>query len=597
MGGCAVGSLLGAPIKFLNVLPQEDRAYYYGQEAEDGVIELNATNGFFDRCFQAGGMGPADPEDQGMIRATFDHLRKGSADHGSARWHLWLPKPGTVQLRFLMTVPEAERGTEWTIRVGDQVQRLKTNSSDGRKAQDQGLRFDVAEAGKVTVAIDCSEQAPAKLSKIHRIQLKGAAVQQAKLLRARWRPAAAHLRFQAPDQCPEPKMWLFESVSVSQSSSYSPITTPFGYYGTVFNAEGKVNEGAGFNFSMWAVSMRGNAKTPPVEQMPRLIGTGISDAVYSSFGHEGTGLKFRNAVAYPDGAGRLIQAMRTETRNGVTTYYAYFYDESQQLWRLYGSGQKVANKKGSGELRSTGSFCEVPGPPQRERSGDIKRVIKRRGWFYGSDQKWHRAEIAKPSAKALRGLEMAKAAIAAGEDPGLDSEQNYYADDYASKGWVATATGGMENFLPLQQHQAAYGKEDADSERPAYMSPEKTAELFHLPVEFGTPKVTALGETSATVHYPIVKSGPNAKAVLYYGTKDCITFLANVAQSGSAAQKEIFSEERTWQSHTAELAVAEAVVDFQLSGLKPKTQYFYRVFVSHDDGKSWDEHSSHFTTE
>ncbi len=73
-------------------------------------------------------------------------------------------------------------------------------------------------------------------------------------------------------------MWIFESRSACDYSSYSPITTAFGYYGATFN---KDRRAAGkMNFSMWAASK--NAKTiPPLDQMPHILATGNPDAEFS----------------------------------------------------------------------------------------------------------------------------------------------------------------------------------------------------------------------------------------------------------------------------------------------------------------------------
>ena len=67
-------------------------------------------------------------------------------------------------------------------------------------------------------------------------------------------------------------MWVFETRNVAETTSYSPLTTPFGYFGTSFGSGGRIPPGAGFNFSMW-VAGRDETKAPPIEKMPRLIGS------------------------------------------------------------------------------------------------------------------------------------------------------------------------------------------------------------------------------------------------------------------------------------------------------------------------------------
>jgi len=581
-----VGLASASPVKFLNVLPEKNsevpEAYYYGQEAADGKIELNATNGFFDRCYEAGGAGKTAPEDAALIKSSYQFLKKGRADQGQARWHLWIAEAGELNISVLMTVPESDAGHKWKIQCGSETQILTANASDGTTPQKQELVFKIEAAGKVQVSLDT----PPASTRIHKLHLSGGAIEKAHLLRARWRPAAAHCRYIAPENCPAPKMWVFETIALTKSSSYSPMTTPFGYFGTSFNDQGKVSKGAGFNFSMWATGR--DQKAPPLNEMPRLIATGLPEATYSSFGHEGTGLKFRNTIAYPEGADRLIQAIRIESQDGLTTYYSYFYNETKKQWILYGSGQQPEKKKRGSELNSTGSFCEIPGPPNRERSGDQKRIIKRRGWFYGGHGKWYPAQLAKPNKKVVRARAKSVEALKAGNDPKLDSQRSYYGDD----GWMLTETGGMEVFLdPLTPEPPAN-----NLSLPTYLAGESAKQLFALPVEFGASKAVDVTDVAATVEYEIIKTGPNSKAVLHYGTIDSITFLTGESQRGSEAQKEIFSKERTWQKHTAERVIKEGVEKFALTDLKPNTTYFYRLFVTHDEGKSWDYKSGSFRT-
>ena len=76
----------------------------------------------------------------------------------------------------------------------------------------------------------------------------------------------------------------FTTRSVAEISSYSPVTTPFGYYGTSFDADRRSN--GAFNFSMWGKEdAASNLKV-----MPHLIGLGSPEGEFSGFGHEGSGV-------------------------------------------------------------------------------------------------------------------------------------------------------------------------------------------------------------------------------------------------------------------------------------------------------------------
>ncbi len=601
---------------------------YKAQAAKNGKIDLTATNGFFDRCFEAMDRHDPIPGDEGLITSSFGYLGRGSDTvAGTARWHLWCPEAGEIKATFYMQVPAGEADHVWMIKVGDETQTLKVASSDGQSPQPQTLTFNVKQPGKVTLTIDCTKSPPPAETQIHSIHLEGSAIAKASLLRTRWRPSAVHTHFYAPENCPAPHMWVFETVDVGKTGSYSPLTTPFGYFGTSFKPGGTIPIGAGFNFSMW-IAGREATEAPPIEKMARLIGTDIPDAEYSTFGGEGTGVKFR-AIAYKYEGDRTIQALRVEANGDVRTFYGYFYDQQEKRWKLYASAQAPAMRKNmSGLLPSTGSFCEIPGPPNRERSGDLIREIKRRGWFMGSDQKWYPAhlgggdnsgveepadpadpavptpndgtDVEKPKVAPPRAHRKAAPATPAApvEQPDHYSDQRaYYLNDYATDGWIAMATGGMERHLRDDTgHNKPPTKPGPQPAIPEYLTPEKSAQLFALPVTFGPSKATDIAADHTAVDYEIKKTGSNSKAILYYGTVDSLTYPAQKVTKGSAVQIDMFRPERTWQSATPEQKVAAGVNQFKLTGLKGNTTYYYRLFVTHDQGKSWDYQSGSFKT-
>ncbi len=575
---------------------------YQAQPAKEGRIDLTANNGFFDRCFQALDEQPVIPGDQGLINYGFGYLGRSSENvSGTVRWHLWCVEAGEIKASFFMQVPTAEAGHPWAIRVGDETQTLKVNPSDGQSPQMQALKFTVKQPGKVTFTIDCTQTPPPAETRIRFIRLEGSAINKANLLRTRWRPTAVSGRFFAPGNCPEPMLWVFESANVGETGGYSPLMTPFGYFGTSFGSGGRIPPGSDFNFSMW-IGNRHVTNAPPIEKMMRLIGTDIPEAEYSSWGNaEGTGVKFRKAVAYKDGADRTIQAFRVEETNDVRTYYGYFYDEQANRWRLFASGQGPA---GSGKsdlpnrMKAVSGFCEIPGPPHVERSGDLVREIKRRGWFYGSDNRWYRAQThpdAKTNAVAATAKKPAnKPQPQVAKKVVPESRRFYEMDDYDTEGWTAMATGGMELYLAREK---PVQKDGTAAPLPEYLSPEKTAQLFDLPVHFGVSKASAVSADQATIDYEIKKTGPNSKAILYYGTVDSVTYPAREVTEGSAVQIDMYRPERTWQSATPEQPVTAGMNSFKLGGLTADTTYYYRLFVTHDRGKSWDYKSGSFKTQ
>ena len=270
--------------------------FYLGQPAQDKTLELNATNGFFDRCFVAVEPQnlPAEDWQSPLIRQSFASLVRVATQPniGTARWHLWFAKTGDVEAEFHVRLPPQTAPHRWTIHLGDQRKVIDFHSGSDSEGSRARIRFTKVPSGYAEFSIQCDERQPAVGAHLQNILLDGTAIEDARLLRARWRPSAIHLRF-VPSHDPEqfkPKVWVFETRSMNTHSSYSPLTTPFGYFGTSFK-QGGVEAGAGFNFSMW-IAGRNAQVAPHISETPHLIATGIPTAIYSFLAMRGRVLNF-----------------------------------------------------------------------------------------------------------------------------------------------------------------------------------------------------------------------------------------------------------------------------------------------------------------
>jgi hypothetical protein len=548
-----------------------DAISYFAEDAIEGQIILDANNGFFDKgMFRGAGQYAVPDADQEYISAHFDHLRSVSSQAGgSARWYVWIPAAGQVVLRVHLQVPASEAGVRWRVGFGEQSRVVTTQESDSKEAQDWSLSFQVKSTGKQTVSMTKLDSRSTPASEIHRIKVSGSSIKGAKLIRARWRPSAVHTRFTS-SSCPDPVMWVFESQNVSEFSSYSPITTPFGYFGASFDADGKA--AGGVNFSMWAAS-KSASKAPPLVEMPRLIATGNPNAEFSGFGHEGSGVKIRNWEPYSHHPKSVIQALRLETQGGIDTYYGYLFDERIDRWVLYAAARRPSGRSSQrGGLR-VGAFCEIPGPPRNQRTGDQVRTIRRRGWFYDKDGVWHVVDT---------------------QTLGDKPEHTNKFIGQSKQGWLTSGTGGVE----MVTAKTTVVIDAAKVKLPGYLQPAKADQLFGLPVIFGSTQATDVAATSATVQYDMIDAGANAKGTVYYGPTDCLTFikrkLHGTERKGVSGL--MLSDERTWAHQTEEQGVTDGVNRFSVTDLKPGSEYFYRILITSESGKSWDFRSGSFRT-
>lgn len=539
------------------------KVQYFGQPAEAGRITLNASNGFFDPGdFVAIGSHAADVSEREFIPKHFDALQIGKSD-GFARWHLWIAHPGSVVFKPQFEIPSDGGGAKWEIRMGDQRQTTVAGSNTS-------ITFQVDVAGKQTIEIGRPQPVSRSDSRLSAVDLSGNAIKGAKLLRVRWRPSAVHASFQS-STCDAATLWVFESKNLNGQSSYSPMTTPFGYFGTTFGGRKKPR---GFNFSMWAAKARDN-HAPPLPTMPHIIATGNPDADFSGFGHEGSGVKLRGWDCLDWNPQSVVQALRVDPNGGKPIYYGYFFDAPRDRWVLYAAGIKPSrNGRTKPDFDSVGSFCEIPGPPHVQRTGDVVRTIARRGWLFGTDKKWHRVDSIST------------------RDKQSSSARSVSADN---DGWLLSHAGGMGIH---ERPKLAHLRESTHSPLPSFLQPDKAKQLFELPVEFGKHRSSKITSGAAQIQYDLQRLGDDAIATLYYGPVDCITFVARPlhATEKKGASKRFYSADRTWAAKTSPQRATRGMNQFQLTQLQPNTVYYYRIFVTHASGKSWGYDSGRFKT-
>jgi hypothetical protein len=273
--------------------------------------------------------------------------------------------------------------------------------------------------------------------------------------------------------------------------------------------------------------------------------------------------------------GSVVQALQIDPNNGKPIDYGYFFDQPNQRWVLYAAGIKPHRcEKTQVGFDSVGSFCEVPGPPHVQRTGDVERLIARRGWFYGVDQRWHRVDSITTRDKQNSSART----VSAGDD-----------------GWLLSHAGGLGIVDRPQQVNLRL---DHAEFLPNYLQGFRAQQLSQLPVEFGSRQVDEITSTSGVVRYDITRLGTGATASLHYGPKDCLTFVARDlhATERKGASQGLYTDDRTWALKTRPQPVHRGENRFALSGLMPDSVYHYRVFVTQPAGKSWAYESGQFRT-
>lgn len=565
------GQLEKAPKLFSAGKDEQGREFYLnGQLATGKKLILTASNGFFDKgiCRAFGESSLPKIGDDDLIKPNFAFLGQWKKTKGTIRWHIWLSRPGQVKLNLNMRVLKHEAGSMLTVSLAGKSQTVKTVESAPSKPQPSNLIFEVAEPGEHEIVLSATKiKAPKSgIGEVHTIDLYGPAIDNAQLLRARWRPAAVHGSYSSSTS-KRSKMWVMTTRSACDFNSYSPITTPFGYFGTSFQADRRSS--GEFNFSMWAAGRQG--KTPPLEQMPHLLAAGSPQAEFSGFGHEGSGVKLRGWTPMPDRPSTCIQALRVESDGNYDTYYGYFWDHPSDCWKLFAVGRKWNDGKPKEHL-SPGSFCEIPGPPHLQRSGDQIREVRRRGWHWGNDKKWHPMD-----------------------------EFNCKSKNAANKRWYTTqdgqfamGTGGMRFYM--FEPPSAPARPNA---LPEFLQPSTTEQLFRLPADTKEITTSQVSNNSAIINLSMARVGKNARAEVYYGENDCLTFVKRElhgTERNSAISQSTQASDRSWSNQRKINSLKDGKNQIKLFGLKPNTNYFFRILVTNDAGQVWSFQTLTFRT-
>ena len=540
---------------------------YLGQPAQGGKIILTASNGFFTpkTCRAEGQSSLLKVGDDELIQPNFSHLN-WTANPGSLRWHLLVAKPGSV--RFNVHLEPANNGRKISVIFAGQERIVSASEGSSRSPQPWNLEFEAPQPGEYALSLAAPDPDGERIGNLHRIDAFGPAVDGAHLLRVRWRPAAAHGGYDTR-RVEGVKLLVFTSQSDSPGSHYSPITTPFGYYGTGFDAGGK---STGFlNFSMW-----GNDRAAgDLKQMPHLLGLGSPEGEFSGFGHEGSGVKPRGWDPMPDQPKLVVQALRVEPGELYDSYFGYYFDHPTGQWKFYGAGNKWHGGQSVEHLK-LGSFCEVPGPPQSQRTGDVYREVRRRAWAHDG-RGWVSVESYLPGGSGSKS-----------EEP---VNKRWYTNE---AGEYVMGCGGVR----LYRHDPSrVVPAKATDELPSFLTDPSIENVFRLPVEYGAIQATEVHPDRALIEFDIVSGNELTGALLYHGKRDALTFAPRQLH-GTERKSELSQavNSMSWEEVTELRNVKVGVNRVTIENLVPDTKYYFRVLTDTSDSRVWNGQSLTFGT-
>ena len=497
---------LGAPFEYV-APPTLGGAKLLLQRSRDQRLILTPNECFFPSLGLTAtgkGTGPSDALNQGGSFLAISEWDEGDV----AEWGLFFQSSCLLDVHVYAT--GAVRGDQLTLSVGEE--QIRQTIAVGTAEERSVL------SGRISVSGDRLQRLQLRCDRlsgnrdqplmIRRIEIRGGANCASAVVRKRWRPAAAHTRFTSSQKLSKIRLWVMEMDAVPGTLGfYAPVTTPFGYYGPTWQADGRVN--TSFNFSLW--SFKRGAPEPPIEQLSHLVAIGNPKAQFSGFGHEGTGVKIRgwNPLEGRQGQ-RQAFALRVEPGPVYDTYFSYFFAPDEKRWRLFGGGKKF-NKRRPLESLWVGSFVEVPGPAARQRTGVYPRRMRYRGWVMDENGK-------------LAALDrMSRGNV--DRQTGLTHTDRGLTDD----GWFYLETGSWyfrtPGKGPFVEADSVTSAEDVEYLRPADL---KMLQAVPSAVEPVSTKATAAG---LRLRFRIRNASRGARVTAFWGAKEGLTFSERWAHS------------------------------------------------------------------
>jgi len=541
------GGQLSSPLDYIQD-PKVDQLYYLIQRTKDSRLLLTPNECFFPN------LGPrlegrgSTPDIASLNRGnSFDRITQWKKDD-SVEWGVWLTHPGEILAKVWMS--GTARQDRFVATFGEKTQTFQPTTNEGKSPQQvASLRFNVNKSGLHKLRITCSNN-PHSQPALHWVELSDRAINNSAVVRMRWRPAAAHARFSCAQPPQKVRLWVMEMDAMpGDLGFYSPITTPFGYYGSTWNADGRVN--SSINFSLWSYNRK--QQEPPIEELSHLLAVGDPDASFGGFGHEGTGVKVRNWKPLAGRQGqRQLFALRREPGEVYDTYYSYFYATDQQHWRFFAAGKKFHKSRRNRAL-TLGTFVEVPGPPTRQRTGPYVRRMRYRGWLMDEQSRWHPIDqMSVGDIDKQSGLTYT--------DRGTTADGRFYLQ-----------TGGW-SFRRPNETKTVQLKATEDHTDVPFLNAKSIQTLTTIPDERKTQTVEKQ-TLRAQIKFSIRNLGNQPKVSVYWGEQEGLTFPDRWTYSDQVESP--VEGENQWEFDT-------------VNSTKP---HYVRLLLENDEGGFWTDHT------
>ena len=135
---------------------------------------------------------------------------------------------------------------------------------------------------------------------------------------------------------------------------------------------------------------------------------------------------------------------------------------------------------------------------------------------------------------------------------------------------------------------------------PDFLSAEATRDLHTLPAKIASIEVNRRGKSEATISVNMKATGTNAKAQVFYGESDCLTFAKRKlhgTERNSTVSQSTQAQDRSWSHNTRAVALKDGVNQLTLAELDAETTYYFRILITNEEGRMWSYSTGSFRTQ
>ncbi len=176
----------------------DDPHYYLAQESQDGQLALGANEYFRDYTHSQilSAKETIAVTDHNFHQEPSHNYIDGWGDKHTLVWALWFEQGGNVNLALRLGTGDVDEGAKISVKLNNQKSVCHTQPSQYKNQLQSRyhIEFTVPSAGFYQLELTLDSLPGTKVARLYPVNLTGAAVKKARVLRARWDTTESHAK-------------------------------------------------------------------------------------------------------------------------------------------------------------------------------------------------------------------------------------------------------------------------------------------------------------------------------------------------------------------------------------------------------------------